>query len=402
MQQTIIPFEATHYNPKLFPKLPDLICPPYDVITKEQLKYFQNKSLYNFSNILLAANSNYKTLVRRFFKWLKDKILIDDDEKSLYFYLQHFKYDNKKYQRLGIISLLCMDKKGLIFPHENTLAKPKKDRKKIIENMKANLTPIFVVIPRRLNIFFEIYNSLKNKPPFLKFKDFENNDNLVWKISDEKSINKICRVFQNKKLIIADGHHRFEVAYEYYLKHKNDFSKLNYILAYITDAQEGLMVLPTHRIVSVLDTEEVFFKKLSDNFDIKNVSETKLEQLLSKKKNFCFGIYASKKFYFSELRNKSKLNVIENIYRELDTYLLNHLVLALFKINGDIIYTHSMKEVRQLTGSKRVAFILRPISVKNIFKIASCGYTLPQKSTYFYPKIPSGILLRRFIKDENI
>ncbi|MCM8831052.1 MAG: DUF1015 domain-containing protein [Candidatus Omnitrophica bacterium] len=396
MQQTILPFRATYYNPKLFSDLSNLICPPYDVITNEQLKYFQSKSPYNFSNILLATNNNYKALASRFFKWLKNNIFIDDDEESLYFYLQYFRYNKKEYQRFGIISLLCIDKKELIFPHENTLANSKKDRKKIIENMKANLSPIFFVVPKKLKIFLDFYDILKHQTPFLQFKDFENNKNLVWKISDRKSIDKICKIFQNEKLIIADGHHRFEVAYEYYLEHKNDFKDLNYILAYLTDFGEGLIVLPTHRVVSILEPEEVFFKKLSDDFYIQRTSEALLHQLFLKKKNFCFGIYKNKKFYFVELKNKNKLKELNTLYKDLDTYLLNHLVLSLFKLNSDIIYTHSIEEAKQLANNNKIAFILTPIPLETIFRIARCGYTLPQKSTYFYPKIPSGIVLRRF------
>lgn len=400
MPNIIKSFKATYYNPSIFKNLSLVTCPPYDVISKNQLAILKKKSPYNYSNVLLATNNNYKEIGDRLRKWIHDNVLIDDEQECLYLYEQDFTVVAKKYKRFGVLGLLDMDKKGVVFPHEYTLQAPKEDRKKIIREVEANLSPIFIMVPKKLKYLHQIYNSYSHKKPFEKFKDLDGNVNMIWKISDKKIIEKICKEIENNKLVIADGHHRFEVSYDYFKKNPGRFKNLNYILAYITDAQDGLVVLPTHRVVSVEDTCAIFSDKIKEHFcveEIKNASM--LEQKLNKEKKFAFGVCIKNKFYFFKLKSSKTLDNLfgASVYKNLDTYLLHQFVFDVIKIKGDVQYTHDIGEAQKLAGKNKAAFILKPVSLKAVFDIANKGYRLPQKSTYFYPKAYCGMLLRRFL-----
>lgn len=399
MPNLIKSFKATYYNPAAVKNLSQVTSPPYDVISKKQLAVLRNKSPYNFSNILLATNNNYKEVGDRFRKWIKDQILIDDKQECLYLYEQTFRACGKQYKRFGILGLLNMDKKDAVFPHEYTLSAPKEDRKKMIREVEANLSPIFVMVPKTLKYFHSLYDSYSRTKPFERFEDLDGNDNKIWKISDKKTIEKLCKEIEGNNLTIADGHHRFEISYDYYKNNKGRFENLNYLLAYITDAQDGLVVLPTHRVVLLEDERALFSDKMKDIFSTQQVKNTKiLEEKLKKEKNFAFGVCIGTKVYFFKLKDKKILDKLfkGSIYKELDTYLLHELVFGIVKIKGDIEYTHDLKEAREFAGKRKAAFILKPVSLQAIFAIANKGYRLPQKSTYFYPKVYSGMLLRRF------
>ncbi|MCK9614153.1 MAG: DUF1015 domain-containing protein [Candidatus Omnitrophica bacterium] len=398
MADIIRPFRATHYNPSFFKNLSAFTCPPYDVISKKQLSLLKRKSPYNFSNILIATNNDYKEIGERLRSWIDKRILVDDPAESIFLYEQRFRIGTEKYKRFGFLSLLKMNQKGAIFPHEYTLSAPKEDRKKVIEEVEANLSPIFVIAPKKINYFHALHNRYCTKKPFMRFKDLDANENLVWKITDKDTIKKICSQANGKNLVIADGHHRFEVASGYYKRNKRRFKNLNYIMSYITDAQRGLVILPTHRVISVPDFDGAL-ATLKQYFDIKEVkNDNVLTGHLGKEKKFSFGVYRRSKFYFLKLKNETILDKLfpASPYKKLNTYLLHQFVLPMLKTDGSIQYTHDIKEAEKLAGHDKTAFILKPVSLSAVFDIANRGYRLPQKSTYFYPKVYSGIAIRRF------
>lgn len=395
MEPGIKPFYGTRYNPVRISNLSDVVCPPYDVISEQQLEFLRSKSPYNFSHILLADNNNYKEIAEKFRGWNEQGILTDDKSKSFYLYEQCFTSEGKSYRRFGFLSLLKMDNN--ILPHEHTLSKPKEDRKKIIKEMEANLSPIFVIAPRALGAFGQVYKSYSGKAPVVKF-EFEGIKNSIWMVDDSDSIAAICTAVEKSSLIIADGHHRFEISYDYYINNKGKFDDLNYVLAYITDAQEGLLILPTHRIVRLKQEIGLIFHKLEDYFFIKPATKDYVEKELNIRKKFCFSIYYQERFYFLEPKDDSFFNKIdgEDCYKKIDSYILHQFIFRLFEKDEEIGYTHTISEACQLAGQDKAAFLLRSARLNDVFDIAKQGLRLPQKSTYFYPKLVSGVVVRRF------
>ncbi|MCK5492339.1 MAG: DUF1015 domain-containing protein, partial [Candidatus Omnitrophica bacterium] len=330
MSSILKPFRATHFNTKAIKDLSKVVCPPYDVIDQKQLLKLRKKSVNNLSHILLADNGDYKKPKNLLNEWLQKQIMIDDDKESLYLYEQEFNIEEKSYNRYGILSLLKMDKNE-IFPHERTLTAPKVDRKKMIKSVEANLSPIFVIAAKSSGYISEIYKRYCRKTPFLKAADHEGNLNKLWKIQDKKEINDICKVLGNSKLVIADGHHRFEISYDYFKKNGDKFKGLDYILAYVADCQKGLVILPTHRVITISDNKKIFFEKLEKYFIVKEVAQLNLDKNLKSSVEFCLGICREGKFYFLKLKDNALLNKItDKSYRKLDTYIFHKVVLSLF------------------------------------------------------------------------
>lgn len=395
MSAIIKPFYGTRYNPIRISNLSDVVCPPYDVISEQQLEFLRSKSPYNFSHILLADNNNYKEIAEKFRGWNEQGVLTNDKSESLYLYEQCFMFEGKSYRRFGFLVLLKMNNN--ILPHEHTLSQPKEDRKKMIKEMEANLSPIFVIAPKALDAFQRVYKKYSAREPLFKFK-FEDIQNSIWRVDARESIAAITEAVEKSSLIIADGHHRFEISYDYYINNKGKFDDLNYVLAYITDAQEGLLILPTHRIVRPQQEIGLIFHELEDYFFIKQVTIDYAENELKTRKDFCFGIYYQEKFYFLEPKDDRFFNKIdgEDCYKKIDSYILHQFIFRLFEKDEKIEYTHTISQARQLAGQDKAAFLLRPARLGDVFDIAKQGFRLPQKSTYFYPKLVSGVVIRRF------
>jgi uncharacterized protein (DUF1015 family) len=403
MNSLVKPFKAFYYNPKKIKNLSSVVCPPYDIISKKEKRVFKRKSKYNFCNILLVDNkNNYKSLASRFRDWIEDEILIQDTRSCFYLYEQEFSYEEKRFRRVGFLGLLKLNGKDFVFPHERTLMAPKKDRFHILKEMKANLSPIFVITDKRLCSLKNIHSQYVRKSPFLEFKDFQGIRNRLWRVDDRNAINSLLQeVRRRDKLFIADGHHRFEVAYKYFKLNANRFKGINYILAYITCPSTGLLILPTHRVVKVKESVDQIIKKLSPYFLIKVVDESQVKRnLYWGQRGFSFALYGKGQFYFLKLRDERILDKVfkdrnNQIYRKLDVWILHKFVFGKLNIEN-IEYAHTIQEVKKIAKNKKVGFILKTISLDTVFSIAKKGKLLPQKSTYFYPKLLSGLVLRRF------
>lgn len=398
MNSILKPFRATYFNSENIKDLSKVVCPPYDVIGQKQLAELRKKSIYNLAHVLIADKGDYKKSKVLLNEWFKKQIMIDDDKDCFYLYEQKFNIEGKFFKRFGILSLLKMNKNEIL-PHERTLAAPKIDRTNMIKSVEANLSPIFAIAVKSSGYISKIHKKYFRKKPFLNAVDHEGNINKLWKIQDKNEVDDICKVLGNSKLVIADGHHRFEISYDYFKKNRDKFKDLNYILAYVADCQNGLVILPTHRVITVSDNKKILFEKLEKYFDIKEVSQYTLGKNLKSNQEFCLGVCREGKFYFLKLKDKSLLDTVtDESYRELDTYVFHKAVLPLFNKSGDIEYTHSMKETKKLACKNKTAFLLKAVSLDSVFELSAKGIKMPQKSTYFYPKILSGLVIRRFVK----
>jgi len=403
----IKPFKAFHYNPQLIKDFSSVVCPPYDVIDEKEEINFKKRSPYNFCNILLAnREKDYKCLAKKFNDWITKGILVQDDQEYFYLYEQTFFYEGREIRRVGMLSLLRLEKGGVIFPHEGTLKEPKEDRFCILKEIEANLEPIFVLSSQRINTLGEIYEAYAKRKPFISFKDFTGVRVRLWKVGKVFWQKKLCEEIVDREFIIADGHHRFEVACSYYQKYKDKFKDLNYILAYFSDPTQGIVILPTHRIIKVRIGWEEARQRLEKYFCMEPIEEAHLKDRFSQAKRLCFGIYREGKFYYLELKKEFILDKImegeeSKIYRDVDIYFLHNFVFKLSEAET-VKYIHTMGEVKRLTQEGEVCFLVKPIALNTIFRIAKKGYRLPQKSTYFYPKLLNGLVIRKFFQGENL
>jgi len=392
------PFRATFYNPKKFKKLDKVACPPYDVITDKYLQKLRANSKYNFSWVDLADNGDYKRAGNVLRSWIKDGIMVDDDKANFYLSGQKFTVEGKTFWRFGILGALKMDKPGVIRPHEHTHSKAKEDRAKMMRETRANLSPVFVIAPKKITFINSLYKRYLKKKPLFSFKDADNTLTYIWKISDEKDISKVSASFEKMKLIIADGHHRFEVASDFSREYQGGIKDCEYVLAYMVDEQPGLVILPINRVVDINMTGKELISKLEEKFDVTVSNEKKIKEEFNKYKGFIFGICLEGKFYLARLKNPKILDTIikDKVFRKLDTYVLANLVYPLLGIEKPSAYANNMAQAKEAAVKGKAVFVMRPADMNNICDIVDNGFRMPQKSTYFHPKIGSGLVIRRF------
>lgn len=403
--ELVKPFQAFFYNTDKFGDFAALACPPYDVMGEKEKEYFQARSKYNFSRVLLTDRENdYKSLARRFNQWIDDRVMVRDAGDCFYLYEQKFDCLSEEHTRVGFLGALRLDAEGMIHPHENTFKAPRQDRWNILNELKANMSPVFVIAPEKINSLQSIYNRKLTEKPFIEFKDEAGITNRLWRIVGREETRSLSGEMRDSKLFIADGHHRFSVAYDYYCLNRGKYKDLNYTMAYFTDSSPGLLVLPTHRVVNLPGGIEAVRNALSPLFSVKEIQEEDLETEREKAGGFCFGLYYGDKFYFFELKDESGLDKVfvtreDRIYRKLDVCVLHRFVFEELKSRGvdigDIEYVHRVEEVKDLAREDKTGFLVKAVSLETVFTFAREGLLFPQKTTYFYPKVLSGLVVRR-------
>lgn len=399
----IKPFKALRYNSKTFNDMSDLICPPYDVINNIEREIYLNKNPYNFIRIEFPKIKNsYDEVKNTFNTYKKNNILIKDKNDSLYLYEMNFKFENKNIKLKGLVCLVKIEdlKSGNIVLHENTFKKAKDNRFSLLKAINCDTSPLYFLFDGRNNNIFEKINFKKQE--LISNVNFQEVTHNLYRISDIKKINEIIEYFKNKKLFIADGHHRYETAlnYKYYcnnfLNHKSE-----YVMVLLVDFfSEALKLLPTHRILKFCD--DVDFKKITEVFsknfliekryDVKEIENILNKQTLKGKRTL--GFYAGKDFWL--LLNFKK--IFEKLDSYCETQILNDFILNKFFKNNlisEIFYERNFDEIYKLVNKEKTlaSFVIPKMSKKNLFNIFLKGIKLPQKTTYFYPKPVSGLIM---------
>ncbi|MCM8765374.1 MAG: DUF1015 domain-containing protein [Candidatus Omnitrophica bacterium] len=416
----IFPFRGIFYNPEKIKDISQVVSPPYDVISQQEQGRFYHSHPLNIIRIDCGKifstdteNNNRYIRARDFFKeWLKEKILIQDKSSCFYLLAQKFRYQRKDFLRWGIICRLKLSRNNRVFFHEKTSAKPKEDRFKLLKKVKANLNPIFAIFEDNFKLIEGLSKIYYAQEPFIKFK-FLQVEHYLWRIDNLKLINRIEKYFQQKDIFIADGHHRYEVSilYQKYCRERNPQhtgkEAYNYVMVYLTPLKDkALKILPTHRLLKKLPAD--FEDRLRVYFEIIPCPRLSLLNLLSKAENnlYLFGMYLGKEEYFL-LRLKRGVNpekIIPQtkpaVWKRLEVSLFHFLIIEkVFALqNSDfdnIFYTQDLKEAirRVKKGEFKVAFFLRPTPAYAVKEIALLKERMPHKSTYFYPKLPSGLII---------
>ena len=423
-------FKAVVYNSKIIGDFKHVVCPPYDVISSQAQDMLAERSLHNFIHILLAKDSPLDDKYRRagtiFRGWLKEGVLVQDEQPAVYFYSQQYVIRGEKKTRLGFISLLRLadEKSSAVFGHENTHQAAKQDRFKLVKQVRANLSPIFIIFLDKKRIIQRIFQRfLPAQKPFIEVTDDEKTVHKLWRLNDPDILKAIELSMNNEDMFIADGHHRYEVSCTYrdLMREKlgaqftgeEDF---NFCLAYFTNTDyRGLSILPIHRLLKLdmrLDLND-FMEKSKEYFDIDQLKDrTRFFFLMEKAgcTEHLLGLYKDKKYFLLRLKNVKMLDKLiadkPKEYRALDVAILNYLVLKnILKFDLDnlaaITYSPDPYELMDQVDNDplNVAFFLNPVKIQQIINIATSGNKMPPKSTYFYPKVLSGLVVNKFEKE---
>ncbi|MCL4542347.1 MAG: DUF1015 domain-containing protein [Deltaproteobacteria bacterium] len=424
----VLPFRPYIYNSE-FIDIKDVVSPPYDVIDTKLQDSLYKKSGFNIIRLELGKefagdsdDDNRYSRAKRFFKdWISEGILKLEAEDSIYIYVQKFYIDGILYERTGFISLFALNTAGdvhdnSIYGHEMTLSKPKEDRFKLMEATKANFSPIFSILEdNKLNVLNILNNSIKDAvaTKIMAFQDDSNIEHILYRVSENNTIKYIQNETAEKSFYIADGHHRFEACVNFrdYVR-KNGIKGVNAdaCMMYFAPAnQRGLIILPTHRCIVNKKVEvEAFLNKIKADF---NIREVDLEVLPEETKkagqtgaSFGFAHNSGKSFILS-FKNRIKDNEVAGkaSLESLDVSILENYVLKkALKISRDdidnqryLIYEKDASRALEKLNSGAVSaiFFMNPAKIEDVIKTASQNLRMPQKSTFFYPKIITGLTI---------
>ncbi|WP_297212558.1 MULTISPECIES: DUF1015 domain-containing protein [Thermodesulfovibrio] len=402
----IKPFRGILYNPqKVNPH--DVMCPPYDIISEELRERLYEKSPYNVVRIDYGKNSKEEdkyTLARKYLEsWLKEGILIQDKHPCFYGYEIEYSYKNKAKKLRGVIGLIKLEELGKgVYPHEQTYAKPKADRLNLMKSCMANTSIIFSIYRSKKRITSQIIENQSS--PFIQARDLNGNIHKLYRICSDTDINAIVEDFREKPIFIADGHHRYEVALEF----KREMSALypnqkdaawNYVLMFLSNIEDdGYLILPTHRMVSTSMPIREALKANENLFDITEVSPSEdLLDIIEQMGPCHFGLYINSKAYILRYKGPVPEHLPEEL-RKLDVTILEEVILQRIfpkrEVCYDIDIERGLRMIRE--GKCDALFLLRATDVEDIERVALAGLRMPPKSTYFYPKLLTGMIINSF------
>ncbi len=409
-------------------KITQLVCPPYDIISDEQRMEYLKTNENNIIRLELPKGENaYKTAGETLKSWLGNNILTKDVNAGIYVYEMEFSVKKSATKKVkGFISLVKLEEfsKGIILPHEETLSKAKTDRFNLMSETFCNFSQIYSLYMDEDNSTFSLIEKASNRSADIEVIDADGVIHRLWCVFDKDIITKVSAKFSDKKLYIADGHHRYETALNFH-KHlcqqgiSDENSDSGYVCMMLVNMEnDGLVVFPTHRIVRDLTDfnaqqviekcKEYFNITLQDNI---STAEEKLSTLYNEGKK-AFALYTGdKKYYLLVLKDievmKKLLPDMSDAYCQLDVSILHSLVLErLFGIDKEnmanqknLTYTKILDEAIKAVDDNKAncAFILNPTRVSEIRDVALAGEKMPQKSTYFYPKLITGLVMNKFI-----
>ncbi len=424
----VVPFRPLRYNLEKV-RIPEVVAPPYDVISSEQQKALYQKSPFNVVRLILGLPEGdkgwYSMAAQTKSRWEKEGILQREVEPSFFLYRQDYPFQGEEKSLIGCLGLVRLKPWGEgIYPHEKTLSKPKEDRFQLMLHCRANLCPIYSIYSDPDHEIEKGWASSMADLPLFDFEGHEDNvRHRVWKIFDPHPISRLRQQFQKRDLFIADGHHRYETALRYRDHIESSGERVSadgkglhqYILMFLTAMESpGITLLPTHRLLKKIPSFNMgdFLKKAESWFDVKGDSPAVGPAV----EGIRFVASASSKSYSLRLnRDKARSHSgWKKIPESLQSLDLVQLEFFLFKeilgmTTEDIAQQRYLEYVK---GEEKViekvrnqeglaAFLMQPPSVAQIQSVALERQVMPQKSTYFYPKPLSGLVINPIIPVES-
>ena len=398
----IRPFRALRYDSSRFGDLSPVLAPPYDVIDAAEQDQLYERSPHNIVRLILGkqsaadtpADNRYTRSALDFAAWQEQGILRRDHAPALYLVDHRFQAGGESRSRLGFLALLEFTEpiEQAVLRHEKTLSAPREDRTKLLDAVPASLEPIFLVYPDEGGAVQALLRDRSVQAPDAA-GSLGGEDIRLWAVTDPELIRRVSEALEPSAVLIADGHHRFEVAYSRRSRHRA-------LMAYFASMEEpSLIVRPIHRVVSSgrrLDVEAS--GGLCAAAPVPDLAAL-LRWLDDERAPGCFGWSDGRAFYRltvppDRLERWLKTSPVPKPVARLDVSLLHGLLLPGLGFHGATIRyaADARKAIGELGGSGSV-WLLRGIPLADGYDVAAQGLLLPPKSTYFYPKVPSGLAI---------
>jgi uncharacterized protein (DUF1015 family) len=407
------PIKTLRYDPGVAGPLEDLIAPPYDVIDDELRAELVARSPHNVVEIDLPES--YEGAAETLAEWRERGVLKQEEEPAIWVLRQDYTApDGSTRTRSGFFARVRVEDYGAgrIRPHERTHPGPKEDRLRLTRATRANLSPIFSLFPDASGAATEMLAHATSAEPFAEAADHEGTRNTLWRVSDPESIAALQAALADAELLIADGHHRYETA-RVYADELGGEGDHRYVLMFLVSLDDpGLLVFPTHRMLTGLKDDSEKQLAIRDvarrDFEIEQLDDTHELEPPANGDRVAFG------YMDSFLRRPVRLTLKDQSiadealpgmpepYRRLDTAVLEALVLrgALGMSEDDISHLRGLDYSKNLddaierveSGAADAGFFMRPTPVEQVREVAQTGESMPPKSTYFFPKVPTGLV----------
>lgn len=421
----IKPFRALRFDTQAAGDIRELTCPPYDIISEQQRQQYLSVNEHNVVRLELPKGENpYGEAGKLLQQWQDEGILKRDQEDGLYIYEEEFEAHGRRMRVKGVICRVKVEEfsKGVVLPHEETLSKAKTDRLNLMKATFCNFSQIYSLYMDETHSTQQKIDRLSQGEPQVEMEDGSGVVHRLWVVTDPEAIEDICGDFKERKLYIADGHHRYETALNFrnYCREQGiskEGDAVDYIMMMLVDMEhEGLVVFPTHRLVRNLASfdQEAVKRACEEYFKVEEKEgidsmEAQMDALYQQGKK-AFGFYTGgDRWTLLTLKSMEAVRALlpgaSAATQGLDVTVLHSLVLEkIFGIDKEnmaqqinLTYTREFKEAVESVrkGDSQCAFILNPTRVTEIRDVAAAGEKMPQKSTYFYPKLITGLVINQ-------
>jgi len=429
----VYPFAGIRYNERVVEDLGRTVCPPYDVISAEQQKTYYERDDHNAIRLEYpmeqpgdnTERNKYTRAATAFQKWLEDGVLQVDDHLAFYVHEHYFIHTGERRRRRGLITRVRLEPwyRG-IYPHEETYSKAKSDRLQLMRACHASFSSILALYQDSTERVAKVLSEVVRDKPIIECHSEESEaiplgeSHLVWAVTESRFIRQITELLADVPLYVADGHHRYETALAYQEERMPQVGTFtgnegfNYIMMELVDFNDpGIIILPIHRLLRGATNSSLARLRsgLERIFTVESIplSEGSIRNLKGKVPGeSVLGILGLELDRLLVLREREDVSIEgmmpdnrSEAYKKLDTSILNHLVLhrmlGFVESKGEIAYTVDTEEAWQAIreGKYQLGFLLSEPRVDVIKAIADAKDRMPRKSTYFYPKLPAGLII---------
>ena len=433
-------FQALRYNPEIIKDISLVVTPPYDVISPEEQEAFYQTHPQNIIRLILGhqfetdneKGNRYTRAAEDFREWRESRVLVQDPEPAMYLYTIEYKLENgERRQRTGFITLVKIEELagGSVRRHEKTFSETKSERFRLMKACKANFSPIFALYSDPESFVSGLLKEARLEAPVIDFVDSDSTRHLFWPVTNPLVIQSIQEWFQARELFIADGHHRYETAVNYWehLK-KNEGARANghpaqYVMMYLCNTSENVTILPAHRMLVVwpspLDRDaflkcvEQYFDVDSFAFDSANKDKVRarflsaLEQAGQSTHSYGFAWRRDPRYLLLRMKpgvmNGAFGEGLSDVLKNLDTVAFTEVIFRgiLGMTDADLDnhrnlhysskYNAALDHVE--SGIYTAGFLMNPTRINQVLDVANANLVMPRKSTYFYPKVITGMAI---------
>jgi uncharacterized protein (DUF1015 family) len=418
----IEPFRALLYNPARIGNLRDVIAPPYDLIGAERQNELYDRSPYNIVRLELGREADrYAASAATLAKWRADDILRAAPRPAIYLYTQRFEAGGRTLHRAGFVARVRLENfsAGRILPHEKTFPAAKADRLKLLTALNTNVSSIFGLYSDAHADLDALIASTSSRAPLASVVDDLGIANELRAIEAPEEIATVQRALESSLILIADGHHRYETALNYREIRRNAegnpgaLRSFDYTMMTLVGCDSpGLVILPTHRVVKHLNVDAIasFEQRAREVFDVDAFADRdrmRTELTRRGRGTIAIALRGSSTGWLLRLRDRLALTdalpQAPAVVRELDVSILHAMIFQrifgvtpeAIKAGGNLEYTIDAEGALDAVSSGRAdgAFLMNPPSIEDVQRVSDSGATMPEKSTYFYPKLITGLFM---------